>query len=448
MTTTLAPLHGIGSSGRSAAATAAENEMTVIKWADRLGGWITPDLIAHIIWPRSQPITALKSAQALLRRMANAKDAHLLSRDLPDRGKVYVLTKLGAGRVRGTPATDWGRTGNGQWAPPTNFDHNLRTARLLVALHVNGYEVRTSSELNRRYGSSGRGANAIKVPDGLFRVADRKEWVWLETEGERKSGPHMKQLARALYLISARRTDEYERANSLMGESIRLGGAAVLLPSPSRRNKDNHRIDHRLRIRHAIHRAASATKFSDTDRVSIQYFTLANDDPWMWHHERDVMELGLFGEARVQDAGWLSGTLAPAVTAPEREEAENVAAVCADPFAAAQALLGNISHRTKRRVGHMEYERNIARNRATALAAELDGANRRLQTAEAKAKAAEARAEVAERRAQAAEDHAKVAQAAAREAGARANAAITRADEATKALQQLRAHPAVKLLKL
>lgn len=443
--TTPPALHGIGSSGKSAAATATENEMTVLNWAGRLGGWITPDLVAHLIWPRSQALTALKSAQALLRRMAGAKQACLLSRELSDRGKAYVLTKFGAGRVQGASGTDWGRVEEGRWAPPTNFDHNLRTARLLIALHINGYEVRTGSEMNRRYGSTGRSGDAPKVPDGLFRVADRKTWVWLETEAERKSGPHMKKLARTLYRINARRTDEYERKKAPMGEAIRLGGAAVLLPPPSRLNKDNHRIDHRLRIRHAIHEAAGEEKFSDVNSVSIQVFTLAEDDHWLWHHERDIIELGLFGEDRVQDAGWVSGILAAEVNSPEKEEAENIAAISADPFAATQALLGNIEQRTERRLGHMEYERNIARKRASALAKELEAAGRRLQIAESKAKAAETRAKDAERCARAAEDHAKVAQAAAQEAREREKAACARENEATRELQQLRRHPAVKL---
>jgi hypothetical protein len=441
--TTPPALHGIGSSGRSAAATAAENEMTVLNWTKRFGGWITPDLVAHIIWPRSQPVTALKSAQALLRRIA--KEARLIARELRDRGQVYVLTKRGAERVQGASATNWGRAKDGQWTPPDTFDHNLRTARLLVALYVNGHEVRTGSDLNRRYGSTGRGADAGKVADGLFRVADRKEWVWLETEGERKSGPHMNELAKALYLISAGRGDEYERKEALMGEAIRLGGVAVLLPPPSRLNKDGHHIDHRLRIRHAIHRAASETEFVDIARVSIQTFTVADDDPWLWHHERDIIELRLSGEDRVQDAGWLSGSLAPVVTSPEKEEAENIAAVCSDPFGATHALLGNINQRTERRIGHMEHERNIARNRASALAAELEAATRRLQIAEAKAKAAETRAKNAESRTQAAEDHAKVAQAAAQEAREREKAADAREHEATRELRQLREHPAVKL---
>src|SRR6185437_16032971 len=446
--TTPPALHGIGSSGRSAAATAEENERTVLDWAERLGGWITPDLVAHLIWPQSQSVTALKSGQTLLRRMTKAKDPYLMSRDLPDRGKVYVLTKRGAERVQGTSATDWGRAKDGQWTPPTNFDHNLRSARLLVALHINGYEVRTGSKLNRHYVSSGRGLDAPKVPDGLFRVANREEWVWLETEAERKSGPHMRKLARALYLVSADRTDEYERRKSTMGEAIRLGGAAVLLPSPSRRNKDNHRIDHRLRIRHAIRRVAGDMKFADIHRVSIQYFTLADGDAWLWHHDRDIMELELFGEDRVQDAGWLSGTLAPLVSSPEKEEAENIAAICADPFSATQSLLAGIDQRTERRIGHMEYERNIARNRASALAEELKAANRRLRIAEARARSAETRAKDAESRVQAAEDHAKVAQAAVQEARARTKAEIARADEVARALEHLRANPAVKLLRL
>lgn len=457
----VATRRGTGSQ-RSSAATGERNQRELLRWTDRLGGWMTADLAARIIWPRSASITARKSAEALIRRTVKA--GYLLVRHRSggnNAGSIYVMTQAGAARVQGRSAEKWGIFDDeGTWtAEAKTFDHDLRTARLLIALRNRGHEIRTGDECQRRFAPSQRGAK-VKIPDGLFRRIDQGspgEWVWLETEGANKNSSEAPVLAEAVYKIAAGQTRGYARDAAERGEAIDLGGVALLLPPPDRLDSRGSRTDHRTRIRNAIRRAKADFRiWSDLERIGVWVYSETLDDAWLWHKERDVLDLGMFGKDQTQHQGWISGHAKPAEPDPEKEEAEDLAAIIAGPFAGEQAMkaiFDNIAGRPARERGRLEFERNDARHHANALRAELEAARKltrkfeaRLETAlapvanaEDRVKAAKYDADQANRRAAAAEQELKAAEA--------SNSRLrTKLAEAEKELQRFRANPITRLL--
>lgn len=386
MTTTM---QGTGSEHTSAD-TGNKNQRELLRWADRFGGWITSDLAAHIVWPQSTTTTARKSAEALIRR--TVKSGLLIARKRPggnNAGHVYTMTRAGAQTVQGRSAEDFGRIKNGKWQEPATFSHDLRTARFLIALRNQHHEIRTGDECLRRYATYNN--DDVKVPDGLFRRTDLgggAAWIWLETESENKNGQGMRALGRALYKIAAGQTRNYARDEAERGEAIQLGGVALLLPPSDRLDGRGRHADHRTRIRNAIRRAkADAGIWGDAQQIGLWIYSESSDDPWLWHKERDTLDLGVLGGDRTQHQGWISGDALQPEPNPEREEAEDFAAIIAGPVAGAEAMrtiLDNISGRPARERGRLEFQRNDARRQARKLSAELDATRRRVRMLEAR----------------------------------------------------------------
>jgi hypothetical protein len=85
--------NGVGDRGYSARDTGHQNLCTLLELGDRLGGWLTADLAATWVWPRTEKSTTRKHAEALIRRAIKA--GLLLPRRLGGRRHAYVLTQAG-----------------------------------------------------------------------------------------------------------------------------------------------------------------------------------------------------------------------------------------------------------------------------------------------------------------------------------------------------------------
>jgi len=427
---------GTGSAS-SAKSTSVNNQRTLLEWADRFGGWITADLCAHIIWPESN--VQRKNAEGLIRRAVDA--GYLATRKLPggsQTGNVYTLTESGAQRVHGIPAINWGQVKDEHWEPPSTFDHDSRTARLLVALWLDGHEIRTGHECLRRYATANKDDD-VKIPDGLFRLPG-KDWMWLETEGENKSAAGMKALSTALYSIAAGRTDRYERFEAAQGEAIMLRGAALLLPPTNRLDGRTRHIDHRGRIRAAIRRTRQRLhEWSDVHEIGLWVYVEAEGHPWLWRKERDILDFDLFGGDKTQDQGWVRGEHGPPRPDPEKEKDDDIAALAHDPLAYAEAIkpvLDSIRGRPRRERGQLEAERNEARSQTKALKQELEAARRLARAALASSERLRKSMESAQQGQKAAKYDAQLASDRARKAEDQVRALDLRIDDLTTRLRK------------
>lgn len=270
---------GIGERGGSARETGHQNLCALLELAERLGGWLTADLAAVWIWPRTEKATTRKQAEALIRRAV--KTGLLLPRALGGRRHAYVLTQAGArfvhdGMMEGTSGVRWGRIAAGEWLPPASFQHDERAARLLVSLAGQGWTVRTAYEI------ASANPIATKLPDGLAS-RDGTKWYWIEVEGARKTGPSMRRLIDEVIDIEAGR-GPWLQLN--VGNPERAQACRVLFVLPPDGLDDRgYRLRHKLRLESAMR----ARRLPGMVRLRF----LAETGAWAWKKSHvDVVSVG------------------------------------------------------------------------------------------------------------------------------------------------------------
>lgn len=264
---------GVGR-GATAQGTGEWNMAAVLGLAQRLGGWITPDLVARFVWPKASLTASRKTASELLGRAV--RNRWLLARPLPRRRLLYVVTKTGARWLSeseyhdgspGVVGTEIGKLEAGVWTPPATLTHDLRAARWLVHLANQGWEIRTSWELARLNPEVG------KLPDGLASEV-HGQWHWIEVEGARKSGERtMGRMAEELIAIEQGqgprlRLDELDHAHPV--------ATMIVLPEPK------PGLNHRLRIQSAVYRKRPL------EPVTLQFYTEVT--PWTWEHQTATVD--------------------------------------------------------------------------------------------------------------------------------------------------------------
>lgn len=254
---------GIGSE-HTAQETGVRNMVVALQLAQRLGGWVTPDLVARHVWPQAKPKASRKTTSDLLRRAVDRR--WLLARPLGGRRLLYVVTAGGARWLAdtdyGNPSltgTDLGKLEAGKWSPPATLAHDLRAARWLVHLAAKGWVFVTGWELARL------NPQVRKLPDGLASK-DGTLWYWIEAEGARKSGPKMARLAEEL--IAVRHGHGPWLRIGELGDPVQPRATMVLLPPPV------SGVNHRLRIESAVRRQ------HPLEPVRLRFFTEVQ--PWAW----------------------------------------------------------------------------------------------------------------------------------------------------------------------
>ncbi len=185
---------------------AVSRQLLTLQLAGMTGGWLTPDLAAIMLWHADPNCMAF--SYELLAAMVRKK--LLLPRPIDGRGRVYVVTDVGAhfaesNGIRTKVGTRWGNQPTGQrWMPPQRFGHDLRAARFMLYLSKadrNSLAVLTrglptnahdhlahdvSIAMDWEIQQSNGAECLLKLPDGLAVIGDRVYWV--EVEASRKDG--------------------------------------------------------------------------------------------------------------------------------------------------------------------------------------------------------------------------------------------------------------------
>ena len=189
--------------------------LTALHWISRFG-WLRALELGTLLWPAhgSPPgrvieddarlNTQRKLAHKLIVRLRRSR--LIITRTLPrNAGDALVLSAAGAkylNRHLGTaarPGDKWGRITDGQWAPPTSWEHELIATLVLLDFASRGLEIRTEHEIRARH------VGLRKYPDGLAihsaeapNGAKTEVGLWIEVESSDKSGAKMLNLAKSL----------------------------------------------------------------------------------------------------------------------------------------------------------------------------------------------------------------------------------------------------------
>ena len=266
--------YGVGPSLLTAQESGKLNMHRALELAWRLGGWVTADLVAGWIWPKTP--SRIKLSERLLRR--GVAEAFFLPRPLAGKRHAYAITRAGAaylgdGHLDFPAGTGWGRIIGGKWFPPAQFAHDERAARFLVAQAGAGREVIFGPELARA------NPTTRKLPDGLMQAAGG-QWGWVEAENARKSGPAMRHLAEEIITIAQghgpwlNMPDTSERAHA--------SWSVFVLPPEQQRDDRGHRLSHQQRIESAVARQ------HPVQPVKLRFFIEAR--PWVWTRVETIIE--------------------------------------------------------------------------------------------------------------------------------------------------------------
>lgn len=260
---------GVGSE-RTAKETGVRNMAQTLFLAQRLGGWVTPDLAARWVWPLAHPTASRKTVSELLQRAVERR--LLLARWLGGRRVLYVVTRTGARWWGGLDGGDPGLTGtglgqfeDGTWVPPATLTHDMRAARFQVYLATQHWQFVTGHELARA------NPDAAKLPDGLAFKDRGSKCFWIEVEGARKSGPAMRHMAAELVAV------QHGIGPTLRQEfgMLRATATMIVLPPPM------PGLNHRLRIESAVSRQ------NPVKDVQLNFYTEVQ--PWVWERAQTIV---------------------------------------------------------------------------------------------------------------------------------------------------------------
>lgn len=215
--------------------------------------WLRPQELGKLLHP-GKPHSR-KYAERHLRKLLALR--YVVARKLPgqDAGTAFVLATRGAqflndwnagtGDMTYRAGTDWGTTASGVWEPPRSWRHDLIATGVLACLRERmGWGVFPEPMLRHVV------PVAEKHPDGLVVAEMRgtKLSLWLEVENARKSGRDIDLLARALMRAGIGLPHSgFDGFTS--GAPIRAGMVAI---DPAARDERGRRLDHLLRVEHAM----------------------------------------------------------------------------------------------------------------------------------------------------------------------------------------------------
>ncbi len=214
-----------------------ENDLAALRFIHYFGWLRIVDLARLMKHPNA---SALEAGARLARQLIARR--LVLARRLPEgAGQALVLATAGVRLlaehdIAGTCGKSIGQTGEGKWQPPLDWKHAALAHGVLCELFTRGYRILPEAELRRSFGGMS------KLPDGLVLTPDRKQWLWLEVENARKSGPHMRHLAHAIVAVA--------NAQVKVGR-IQPSGCMVAYWHGSV-DERGYQLDHRARVSKAV----------------------------------------------------------------------------------------------------------------------------------------------------------------------------------------------------
>lgn len=191
-------------------------------------------------------VHASKYAQKLIQKLVSLR--YILQRKLPgNAGAAYVISARGAAWLNANSTTeqniykdntDWGRTVEGVWHPPTSWIHDLYALGVLSWLCKEGDVVIPEMTLRRL------DPTAKSLPDGLVIEDGEGSARWLEVEQSRKSGKNLEKTIRNL--VAAARGNAVTKYRG-----IDIDGAMLAIPAHSIDERGNT-VNHLKRIENKI----------------------------------------------------------------------------------------------------------------------------------------------------------------------------------------------------
>ncbi|TCV85826.1 hypothetical protein [Sulfurirhabdus autotrophica] len=199
-------------------------------------GWLRAREVGILLYSSSNQSRTL--AERLLRRLVEKRQIFfrpLQGENDSKHARAYLLGQAGADRlweVRGIDAwTSKDITISSTWL------HDLIAHQILAKWKNKGFQIVTGRELHRRTRSG------MKIPDGLAKPPGQ-DWIWLEVERSRKSGPAIHKQAK--YLAGA--------ALGMEWLGYQLGRAVVAYP-------ETPGVNHRLRNISALSKLSAPSPF-------------------------------------------------------------------------------------------------------------------------------------------------------------------------------------------
>lgn len=212
------------------------NTIRALAWINQFG-WLRTAELGRLLWPGD--IAARRRADRLIQGLLDRR--LVLDRKLPDGGgRAFVLSGQGARQLtlEGIDAhtgKSIGETAQGLWRAPANWRHDLMTAGVLSHLFEAGYSISPERELLRN------NFGLTKIPDGLaWKIGTV---AWLETEGARKTGNPMRNLADAICVIS---DGTCRLVSGRQPNQVMIAYRAEALDERA------YRVDHRARVSRAV----------------------------------------------------------------------------------------------------------------------------------------------------------------------------------------------------
>jgi hypothetical protein len=208
-------------------------------------GWLRPQELGRDIFHLSP--SCLKQGESLARKLE--KETLVIRRRLPfGAGSALVLSQKGVTLLNASieskdskSGKDWGNVKNGEFKPPSTWEHELLANSLIITIKQKNPENYTyaEAEIRRRFKPTDYEG---KIPDGLFGI-EGDAYYWLEVENKSKTGKEMRKMVEAL--------ERVESGNSMeiFGRKPKKIAIGISLDAKDSRN---YKINHTYRIEKAL----------------------------------------------------------------------------------------------------------------------------------------------------------------------------------------------------
>lgn len=222
--------------------------------------WLRPQELGRAIFTLSP--SCLKQGESLARKLE--KENLVIRRRLPfGAGSALVLSQKGATLLNANieskdskSGKDWGNVINGEFKPPSTWEHELLANSLVITIKHKNPENYThaEAEIRRRFKPT---EYEGKIPDGLFGI-EGDAYYWLEVENKSKTGKEMRKMVEALERVAS------DNSMVIFGRKPTKIAVGISLDAQDSRN---YKINHTYRIEKAL------SKLIDNE-ITVTFFIL------------------------------------------------------------------------------------------------------------------------------------------------------------------------------